>query len=152
MALEEITLVYQRERIRFDGSNVAILECAPDGQDHQLSVITGRIVVKCECEPEELTAGLTYRFYGRWQTHEKYGRQFFARTVSHLVGYINHQELARRETSSDVWKVESRQCPRNRSRNQARIVIAVHHNRTIRDKRLYQRNFANGFFKSRRVK
>lgn len=104
--LQEITAVYRREKIRFDGSNTAILECkepeAAEPQRQLVAVAAGEtespaaagsyadrfndllaagpagIIVKLECEPDELTSGLTYRFYGRWTTHERHGRQFHA--------------------------------------------------------------------------
>jgi len=77
--LEEVTLIFQRERIRFAGSDTAILECKPEnGEDGLPSLVS--TIVKCECQPGEMVQSLSYRFYGTWTTHEKYGRQFHART------------------------------------------------------------------------
>lgn len=82
---EELTLIYRHEQIRFDGSDVAILQCetpeqtpAPDSQ--LLAFVNPPVIVKCECPPDELITGLSYRFYGHWMTHHKYGQQFQART------------------------------------------------------------------------
>jgi exodeoxyribonuclease V alpha subunit len=95
--LQELTLIYRRERIRWD--NKAILECAepePAGGNGDIAalceeVVNGKfdgllagpkeIIVKTDCEPEELTAGLSYRFYGTWQTHDRHGKQFIANSV-----------------------------------------------------------------------
>jgi exodeoxyribonuclease V alpha subunit len=122
--LQELVLIYRREKIRWD--NVAILECeeienenrqnssvvhphnAEDetGCNHDqtsqgtqtvatcgrgtLGVYTGRskiihepsrdVIVKCECPPDELVCGLSYRFYGSWNNHERHGKQFLAKT------------------------------------------------------------------------
>jgi len=94
--LTELELIYRRERIRWD--ETAILECDPvdrngDGNSQPKPVdfvVHGRsamvfdafsgVTVKANCEPDELTQGLSYRFYGRWETHERHGRQFIART------------------------------------------------------------------------
>ena len=79
-SLEEITLTYRRERVRFDngddGPGVAIVECRTVEDDGQARDVT----LKVECEPNDLTQGLDYRFYGRWVTHHRYGRQFQANT------------------------------------------------------------------------
>lgn len=77
--LEEVTLIFQRERIRFDGSDTAILECKPENGEGGLPSLAATIV-KCECQPGEMVQSLSYRFYGTWSNHEKYGRQFHART------------------------------------------------------------------------
>lgn len=93
--LTELTLIYRRERIRWD--ETAILECEhvngervlPSGDtvhvcEAELAadpfLPPAGVVVKAPCEPDELTPGLSYRFYGTWQTHERHGRQFVART------------------------------------------------------------------------
>uniref|UniRef100_A0A6M3KWK6 Putative ATPase domain containing protein n=1 Tax=viral metagenome TaxID=1070528 RepID=A0A6M3KWK6_9ZZZZ len=106
--LEEITLSFVRERVRFDrhgqdkGPCMAILECvavngeAPAEPESQPPVAESRrhrpansvaffddpnlITVKAETEPNELVYGLAYRFYGRWLKHPRYGRQFAAKT------------------------------------------------------------------------
>ena len=79
----ELELIYRRERVRFDGSDVAILECEEvNGQAVADSIISVKpaVTVKAECPPDELVQGLSYRFYGSWTTHDKYGKQFAART------------------------------------------------------------------------
>lgn len=83
--LQELTLVYRRERIRWDA--VAILDCeepdSPSGESQPALDIfapANAVTVKCECPPDELVGGLSYRFYGTWTNHDKYGKQFQART------------------------------------------------------------------------
>ena len=80
--LEEITLTFRRERARFgngDGGGVSILDCdqaaEPDSMDPPQ-----RVAVKVPCEPNDFAMGLSYRFYGRWTEHPKYGPQFQAKT------------------------------------------------------------------------
>lgn len=84
---EELTLIYRRERVRFDNSDVAILECEEpevvgnNGNGKATTWLTAKgIIVKAECPPDELVQGLSYRFYGHFTTHDKYGQQFAART------------------------------------------------------------------------
>ncbi|WP_321377015.1 AAA family ATPase [Trichococcus shcherbakoviae] len=98
--LQELELIYRRERVRFD-SGTAILECEepikPESANHfggadrrfadsmgglnaLLAGQVGGVTVKVDCQPDELVAALTYRFYGTWKTHEKYGKQFIAKT------------------------------------------------------------------------
>jgi exodeoxyribonuclease V alpha subunit len=38
------------------------------------------VIVKCNCPPDELVQGLSYRFYGSWSNHERHGKQFVAKT------------------------------------------------------------------------
>ena len=91
--LQELTLVYRRERIRWDA--VAILECEEVTESRPLAIAAdptdsrqlqdllagpAGVIVKTECQPEELTSGLSYRFYGTWQNHERHGKQFQAKT------------------------------------------------------------------------
>lgn len=79
MKLHEETLTFERERIRFDNSNVAILNCRRANGSSLLDSLNG-VSVKAECEPDELVPGLDYRFYGHWTRHSKYGDQFIAKT------------------------------------------------------------------------
>jgi len=88
--LEELTLIYRRERIRWD--ETAILECDPVAEPGTVLPIGGDngqagffaadpgVVVKASCQPDELIQGLSYRFYGRWDNHPNHGRQFIAKT------------------------------------------------------------------------
>lgn len=98
--LEEITLTFLRERIRFDssdesGQSTAIIECSQSGQSGSNGqedggasnlgglddlVVMPNTLVKVESKIDDFTAGLDYRFYGRWVEHYKYGRQFVAKT------------------------------------------------------------------------
>jgi len=76
--LTELTLIYRHERIRFD-QETAILVCEDPAQSEAISA---EVIVKADCEPEELVPGLSYRFFGRWKDDEKYGRQFHAKSCS----------------------------------------------------------------------
>ncbi len=94
--LTEITLIYRRERVRWDST--AILECdEPTEQNgsvdqpqrryadslgglNELLTSPDGMIVKTDCPEGELVGGLSYRFYGRWVDHERHGRQFQAKT------------------------------------------------------------------------
>lgn len=85
--LTELTLVYRRERIRWDMT--AILDCEqPEkpmvmGQCDPCTVdldAVHAVTVKAECPPDELVTGLSYRFYGHWTEHARHGKQFVAKT------------------------------------------------------------------------
>jgi len=84
--LEEVTLSFVHERIRFDngdGPGTAILVCRPDEPDTgPLGIALGLAdtIVKVDCGPSDFVRGLDYRFYGHWTEHPKYGRQFLAKT------------------------------------------------------------------------
>lgn len=69
--LEEVEFTYQQEKVRFD-EDAAILDCHLDG--------TGRVAVKTGCRINDFNRGLSYRFYGVWVEHPRYGRQFHAKT------------------------------------------------------------------------
>lgn len=81
--MEELTLIFRRERIRFDNADgsdgMAICECERPGTQRELMDDTA-VVVKTECAEGELKIGLSYRFYGHWTTHARHGRQFVAKT------------------------------------------------------------------------
>lgn len=83
--LTELTLIYRRERIRWD--ETAILECEQPadmamivGFSEPLAVGELAVIVKTDCPPDELVGRLSYRFYGSWQNHDRHGRQFGAKT------------------------------------------------------------------------
>ena len=100
--LTELTLIFRRERVRFDGGDTCILECEEPsrngeaGADPIIQPATGKVVgtrqeladffhdrgviVKANVPDGELVGGLSYRFYGHWVEHDKYGRQFAAKT------------------------------------------------------------------------
>lgn len=98
--LHELELIYRREGIRF-ADDVAIIECEepiPSAENEQfggadrqfpdscgglnaiLNAAATGVRVKANCGPDELIPALTYRFYGSWVNHHKYGRQFHAKT------------------------------------------------------------------------
>lgn len=103
--LEEITLTFRHERWRpgnGDGPETAILDCHGEAGDH---------IVKVDCEPADLTPGLDYRFYGRWSTHPKYGRQFQAKTFvstqphsrAGVIRYLMQAPWIGRMTAQTFW-------------------------------------------------
>jgi len=85
--LTELTLIFRRERVRFDGGDCCILECEePAGNGEPAAGIDGLlaassgVIVKTDVPDGELVGGLSYRFYGHWVEHDKYGKQFAAKT------------------------------------------------------------------------
>jgi exodeoxyribonuclease V alpha subunit len=94
--LTELTLIFRRERIRFDGSDTCILECEEPKEDcepkqrefadpcgglNALLAVPSCVIVKADVpDTDPLVGGLSYRFYGRWIEHERHGRQFQAKT------------------------------------------------------------------------
>jgi exodeoxyribonuclease V alpha subunit len=93
--LEEITVIYRRERPACRWGDTCIIECDPIDQatgeaapvqsslsfnDLMQAEDAKRITVKLDCQPDELTQGLSYHLYGRWTTHARHGRQFIAKT------------------------------------------------------------------------
>lgn len=88
--MEELTLIYSRERHRFTSQtgseDTVILDCyePPKGQLNLLE-IPKTVVVKTQAGPEEFSPQLSYRFYGRWTsyTNRRSGeteKQFLAKT------------------------------------------------------------------------
>ena len=93
---QELTLIFCRERPGCRWDDTAILECEEPAAAEDLKVLAektihgdlnglldGRksVIVKAsDCPPEDLTEGLSYRFYGRWSDHERHGRQFVAQS------------------------------------------------------------------------
>lgn len=81
--MEELTLIYRRERIRFDNADgsdgMAICECERPGTQRD-TFDDNSVIVKTECAEDELKTGLSYRFYGHWTTHARHGKQFVAKT------------------------------------------------------------------------
>lgn len=117
--LEEITLTFDREAVRFNGSGVAILECRQQSQEGDgasdsanTSLVSMPVKVKATCEPEDLSPGLDYRFYGHWTNHEKYGRQFvsktFVRTQPHgrigIIRYLAKAPNIGSAIAQTLWK------------------------------------------------
>ena len=77
--LEEIRLTFITERVRFnngtlsDGPTTAIIECHEQGNQDS-------VIVKVESLPIDFAPHLDYLFYGSWDNHPKYGKQFAAKT------------------------------------------------------------------------
>ena len=74
--LEEITAVYLRQNHRWDDTVLADCRLANGDGDGKATGFD----LKVDDPQNELVARLTYRFYGRWYNHPKYGRQFHAKT------------------------------------------------------------------------
>lgn len=72
--LEELTAVFRSEKQRWD--ETVLIECDQVGGD----MFDSGVTIKTTAEVDELQYGLSYRFYGNWTVHPKYGRQFAART------------------------------------------------------------------------
>ncbi len=66
----ELQATFEGENQRWGDTILAVCK-AEDGSFLKL---------KTKADPEELLPGLTYRFYGHWRDHFKYGRQFEAST------------------------------------------------------------------------
>lgn len=73
--LEEISAVFRSERKRWDST--VLLDCDEIGGD---DMFASSLTIKTTADEGELQSGLSYRFYGNWTSHPKYGRQFVAKT------------------------------------------------------------------------
>jgi len=83
--MKELTAIFRREAHRWDST--VILDCETvitdskiAGEHPELLGAPGRTTIRATAEPGDLIAGLSYRFYGHWQTHPKYGPQFHCKT------------------------------------------------------------------------
>lgn len=73
--LEEISAVFRSERKRWD--TTVLLDCDEIGGD---DMFAPSLTIKTTADEGELQNGLSYRFYGNWTSHPKYGKQFAAKT------------------------------------------------------------------------
>ena len=73
--LEEISAVYRAERQRW--GDTVLIQCDEIGGG---DMFDAGITIKATADEDELKNGLSYRFYGNWSNHPKYGRQFVAKT------------------------------------------------------------------------
>src|SRR5574343_396017 len=62
--LSEITAIYRGQRIRWGDTIVGEVEVANELNGRKLSAVKGSV------EEEELEPGLTYRFYGQWESYK----------------------------------------------------------------------------------
>ena len=114
--LQELTLTYRYERIRFangsEDTGTAILECLKPADDSLTDLLDNTVIVKCECGPNDFCQGLEYRFYGRWVTHHKHGRQFqaktFVRTQPHsqqgIIRYLQQAPWVGMAVAKKLWE------------------------------------------------
>lgn len=89
----ELTLTFRRERQVFlngsddpnspDCRRVVIGECVNE-KSNAVNPL-GPVTIKGEAREKQLQPGMTYRFFGRWTTHHKYGKQF------HFDNFITEQ-------------------------------------------------------------
>lgn len=100
--LEEITAVFINENRRWDETIIATVQmltretCPFTGQEVESKKV---LRIKGQCLPDELEYQLTYRFYGRWKTHPKWGDQFefqtFVRAQPHdMAGVVRYLQNA----------------------------------------------------------
>jgi exodeoxyribonuclease V alpha subunit len=73
MKNEEIELLVSLEKQRW--GDTVILSCI---NERATRFSTTEVTVKTSAEPEELQVGITYRFYGYWTQHPRWGAQFHA--------------------------------------------------------------------------
>lgn len=70
------------------------------------------VKIKGEAEPDELKPQLEYALYGRWETHEQYGRSFaintFRRTAPHgragVIRYLQECPHVGQVTATRLWE------------------------------------------------
>jgi len=102
--LLELTAIFRHERHRWDSTVILDCETPDKGQ--------GPLVVKATAEEGELIVGLTYRFYGRWQKHPKYGPQFHAKTFvrsqphgqAGVIRYLVQAPHVGQATAATLWE------------------------------------------------
>lgn len=115
-SLIEITAVYRSERIRFgdDCAIVNVEEVKAEGQQAALDFEAepSLLQVKLEAAPDELTPGLSYRFYGRWSVHPRHGKQFHAQTFirvaphgrAGVIRYLQQAPHVGKTTADLLWQ------------------------------------------------
>lgn len=77
--LSELTGIFIREFQRWD--SVAMCRVEPTNGAGEVGSMMDKldeVVVKIECDQDELKTDLEYRFVGTWRNHPRYGRQFHA--------------------------------------------------------------------------
>ena len=83
--LEEITGIFIHERNRWDQTIIGEIDAAVNGANGAAAngaAVRNILAVKGPAEEFELEAGITYRFYGRYVEHPRYGRQFHFQTFT----------------------------------------------------------------------
>lgn len=105
---EELTAIFIRERNRWEETTINTCVKNEDAEEYAKLEKKGFIgavgspifddleqTIKCESDIGELEPGITYRFYGSWVKHWKYGPQFNAKTFTKITphdktGIINY--------------------------------------------------------------
>ncbi len=90
--MEEIELQFSSVRYRFESEeNTCICVFRRPGDP---VTFMNEIAVKLDDPDNELRDGLTYRLYGKWTDHLKYGRQFHAKSFTKIRPH-NHDGIVR---------------------------------------------------------
>lgn len=105
--LEEITGVFLGEKNRWDMTIIGQIDTAAGDSALIRSILT----IKGSADEFELEEGLTYRFYGRYTEHPKWGRQFHFQTFTvatphgkrGVVSYLQHAPGIGKAIAEALW-------------------------------------------------
>jgi hypothetical protein len=78
--VEEIEAIIQGERVRKNDWAIIAAQLAKDVEEKGAIAAPTFEISADECPPDSFVPRLTYRLFGTWSTHEKYGRRFNAKT------------------------------------------------------------------------
>lgn len=112
--LEEITGIFIHERNRWDQTIIGEIDAAVNGANGAAAngaAVRNILAVKGPAEEFELEAGITYRFYGRYVEHPRYGRQFHFQTFTvaaphgkrGVVSYLQHAPGIGKALADALW-------------------------------------------------
>jgi hypothetical protein len=110
-----------------DGVSVTIIgEVVIKGQD-------GRTKIKGQIIPDELTPGLTYRFYGDWKEHWKHGRQFVFEAFTTekpsgqdaVIAYLGQCKGIGPATAAKLWHIYGEDAVRKLREDPDDVAVAV---------------------------
>ncbi len=122
--LTEIEAIYRREFQRWDSTALIEVDVRPQppkpGEQASLlpsplaahSPASTLTTIKLDCTPEDFQAGLSYRYYGKWSVHQKYGRQFIASTFvrcqpfgrAGVIRYLSQAPGIGQATAARLWE------------------------------------------------
>lgn len=103
MKNEEITAQLIRERCRW--GDTVLLECRQEEKCPRFGTDT---TVKATAEEGELILGATYRWYGGWYTHPRYGLQFIAKSFVEVAPHDRQGIMAYLQRAPHVGLVTAR--------------------------------------------
>lgn len=112
--LEEITGIFLGEKNRWDQTIIGQIDMAGDGEPSggkMAALIRQIVAIKGSAEEFELEEGLTYRFYGRYTEHPKWGRQFHFQTFTiaaphgkrGVISYLQHAPGIGKVIADALW-------------------------------------------------